>query len=110
MKQGINVRINIVGFAVADRKTAAQFRQWSIAGGGGYFDAQNAASLNDAFSRAVKPRFEVVDAQKQVVADGLVGGEPVKVLPGEYTVRLKGAPGPSRPATVRPSATTNVDF
>jgi hypothetical protein len=110
MKQGINVRINIVGFAVDDRKTAAQFRQWSTAGGGGYFDARNAASLNEAFSQAVKPGFEIVDARKRVVADGLVGGEPVKVLPGEYTVRLKGATDASRPATVRPSATTNVDF
>ncbi|HEX5098692.1 MAG TPA: VWA domain-containing protein, partial [Polyangiaceae bacterium] len=53
MKQGINVRINIVGFAVDDRKTAALFRQWSTAGGGAYFDARNAASLDSAFSQAV---------------------------------------------------------
>jgi hypothetical protein len=110
MKQGINVRINIVGFAVDDRKTAALFRQWSSAGGGGYFDAQNAASLDQAFSLAVRPRFEIVDAQKKVVADGLVGGEPVKVIPGKYQVRLQGAPGRSQSATVRANATTNVDF
>jgi len=110
MKQGINVRINIVGFAVDDRKTAALFRQWSSAGGGGYFDAQNAASLDEAFSLAVKPRFEIVDAQKRVVAEGLVGGEPVNVLPGKYTVRLKGSRGRSHSATVSPNATTNVDL
>jgi hypothetical protein len=110
MKQGINVRINIVGFAVDDRKTAARFRQWSSAGGGGYFDARNAASLDSAFSQAVRPGFEIVDAQKKVVADGLVGGEPVKALPGKYTVRIKGAATRSQSVTVQPNATTNVDL
>lgn len=110
MKQGINVRINIVGFAVDDRKTAALFRQWSSAGGGGYFDAQNAASLDQALALAVKPRFEIIDAQKAVVAEGLVGGEPVSVLPGIYTVRLKGAPARSKSATVRPNATASVEL
>jgi hypothetical protein len=110
MKQVDNVRVNIVGFAVDDRKTAALFRQWASAGGGGYFDAQNAASLDEAFSLAVKPRFEVVDAQKRVVGEGLVGGEPVSVLPGKYMVRLKGARGRSQSATVVPNATTNVSF
>ena len=110
MKQGINVRINIVGFALDDRKTAALFRQWASAGGGGYFDARNAASLDSAFSQAVKAGFEIVDAQKRVIAAGLVGGDPVKVLPGKYTVRLQGAAARSQSATVQPNATTNVDF
>ncbi|HWP04944.1 MAG TPA: VWA domain-containing protein [Polyangiaceae bacterium] len=110
MKQGIDVRINIVGFAVDDQKTVALFRQWSSAGGGDYFDARNAASLESAFSQAVKPGFEIIDAQKKVVATGLVGDEPVKVLPGKYTVRLKGAATRSQSVTVKPSATTNVGF
>lgn len=110
MKQGINVRVNIVGFAVDNRATAALFRQWSTAGGGTYFDARNAASLESAFAQAVKPGFEIVDAQKKVIADGLVGGDAVKVLPGKYTVRLKGAGGRSQAATVQPNATTTVDF
>jgi hypothetical protein len=110
MKQGINVRLNIVGFAVDDRKTAALFRQWSSAGGGTYFDARSAASLDAAFTQAVKPGFEVVDAQKKVIAEGLVGGEPVMVLPGQYTVRLKGGASRSQSATVRAHATTNIDL
>jgi hypothetical protein len=31
-------------------------------------------------------------------------------LPGKYLVRLLGAPGRSQSATVRPNATTNVNF
>jgi hypothetical protein len=41
-------------------------------------------------SQAMRPRFEVVDAQGTVVAEGLAGAEPVRVLPGTYTVRLAG--------------------
>ncbi len=110
VKQGVTVRINIVGFAVDDRKTAARFRQWASAGRGDYFDARNAASLDSAFSQAVKPGFEIVDTHKNVIADGVVGGEPVKVLPGKYTVRLKGTSSREQSAVVQPNATTNVDF
>jgi len=110
VKQGTHVRVNIVGFAVDDRKTAARFRQWASASGGDYFDARNGASLDAAFSQAVKPGFEIVDAQKNVIADGVVGGEPVKVLPGKYTVRLKGTSSRAQSAVVQPNATTNVDF
>jgi len=110
MKLGINVRVNIVGFAVENRATAALFRQWSTAGGGAYFDARNAASLDAAFSQAVKPGFEIVDAQKKVIADGVVGGDPVKVLPGQYTVRLKNGGARSQSATVQPGATATVDL
>jgi hypothetical protein len=55
----------------------------------------------------VKARFEIVDVQKKVVADGLVGGEPVSVLPGEYTVRVKGR---SVSVTVQPKKTSNVSL
>ena len=110
VKQGINVRVNIIGFAVDNRATAALFRQWSTAGGGSYFDARNAASLDSAFSQAVKPGFEILDTQKKVIADGLVGGDPVKVLPGKYTVRLKGGSSRTQSATVQPGTTTTVGF
>ena len=109
MKRGIGTRINIVGFAVDDRKTAASFRQWSSAGAGSYFDAKDAAGLNQAFSLALRPRFEVLDAKNQIVADELVGSEPVSVLPGKYTVRLK-ASKQSQSVTVQPKQTATVQL
>ena len=89
-KAGTAVRVNIVGLAIDDAKLAATFQHWADAGSGAYFDAQGAAALNDAMSQAMRPRFEVVDAQGIVVAEGLAGAEPVRVLPGTYTVRLAG--------------------
>ena len=89
-KAGTTVRVNIVGFAIDDAKLAATFRHWADAGSGAYFDAQGAAALNEAMAKAMRPTFEVVDAQGKVVGEGLAGGEPVRVLPGNYTVRLAG--------------------
>ena len=84
------MRVNIVGFAIDDAKLAATFRHWADAGSGAYFDAQGAAALNEAMAKAMRPGFEVVDAQGAIVGEGLAGGEPVRVLPGNYTVRLAG--------------------
>ena len=89
-KAGATVRVNIVGLAIDDAQLAATFKHWADAGSGAYFDAQGAAALNDAMAKAMRPGFEVVDAQGVVVAEGLAGGEPVRVAPGTYTVRLAG--------------------
>jgi hypothetical protein len=107
---GVNVRVNIVGFAVDDAKVAATFRQWSETGNGMYFDAQDAAGLNEGLAASVRPAFQVRDAKNQVVADGLAGGEAIPLLPGLYTVSLKGQKGHVQHVTVRPKQTTSVQF
>jgi hypothetical protein len=108
-KSGISVRVNIVGFAVDEPALAATFRRWTDAGGGMYFDAKDAAGLSSALSLAVRPGFEVVDAQGRVLAAGLVGGEPVPVTPGEHSVRLKGQKAAQK-VTVRERETAAVKF
>lgn len=107
---GLAVRVNIVGFALDDERTKSALELWSEAGGGSYFDARDAQSLSDAFSRAVKPSFEIADASKHVVARGSVAGDPVRLLPGTYSVSLKGSQAPARSVTVRPRETTTVQF
>ena len=109
-KSGTTVRVNIVGLAIDDAKLAETFKHWADAGGGTYFDAKGAEALNDAMSKAMRPTFEVVDAQGAVVAEGLAGGDPVRVMPGSYTVRLAGRNGAGQSATVRAQEKTAVKF
>ena len=109
-KTGTSVRINIVGFAIDDAKLAAAFRHWSDTGDGAYFDAKDAAGLGAAMLQALQPGYEIVNAQNRVIADGVAGGEPVKVLPGNYTARLKGQNGKSQAVTVKAKETTAVKF
>ncbi len=109
-KNGVDVRINIVGFAVDDAHIAEAFRLWSKAGGGAYFDARDAAGLDKAVGLALAPGFEIVDGDEHVVVSGVVGGESVAVMPGSYSVRLKGQSGRGQPLTVREKETTTVQL
>ena len=109
-KAGTSVRVNIVGLAIDDAKLAQTFKHWADAGGGAYFDAQGAAALNDAMAKAMRPTFEVVDAQGAVVAEGLAGGDAVRVMPAHYTVRLAGRKGVTQSVTVRAKEKASVKF
>jgi hypothetical protein len=109
-KAGIGTRVSIVGFALEDEKLASTFRRWADAGGGAFFDAKDAAGLDKSLTEAMRPGFEVVNAQGQVLASGIVGGEPVQVPAGNHTVRLKGRANASRPAVVKAKETANVVF
>jgi len=107
-QKGVDVRVNIVGFAVDDAKLASTFKLWSRAGDGSYFDARDAAGLTRALTLALAPAYDLVDSSGGVVASGIVGGEPVSVMPGECTVRAKGAGGRQLPVSVRSKQTSTV--
>ncbi|HKS55021.1 MAG TPA: vWA domain-containing protein [Steroidobacteraceae bacterium] len=109
-KAGTKVRVNIVGLAIDDANLAATFRHWADAGNGMYFDTQGAAALNEAMAKAMRPSFEIVNAQGAVVGEGLAGGDPVRVMPGAYTVRLAGGTGTSQSVTVKAKEKSTVKF
>ena len=106
-KASATTRVSIVGFAIDDEKLAAAFRHWSDLGAGMYFDAKDATGLSKALSQALQPTFEIVNAQGVVVAEGLAGGDPVKVAPGSYTARIKGTTR-SQNVTVKATETASV--
>jgi hypothetical protein len=106
-KAGIATRVSIVGFALEDEKLAATFRRWADAGGGAFFDAKDAAGLDKSLTEAMRPGFQVVNAQGEVLASGIAGGDAVQVPAGNHTVRLKGS---SKAAVVNPKETTTVTF
>jgi hypothetical protein len=109
-KAGIGTRVSIVGFALDDEKLATTFRRWSDAGGGTFFDAKDAAGLDRSLTEALRPGFEVVNAQGQVLASGLAGGEAVQVPAGNHTVRIKGRANATKPVTVKSKETAAVVF
>jgi hypothetical protein len=107
-KAGIGTRVSIVGFALDDQQLASTFRRWSDLGGGAFFDAKDAAGLERSLDAALRPGFEVINAQGQVLASGIVGGEPVSAPAGEHTVRVKGRSDAGKPVTVKPKETASV--
>lgn len=90
--QGIDVRVNIVGFAVEDEALKKEFEEWARVGGGQFFDASGADDLGAAIAAALQPPFEVRDDAGAVVGLGVVGGQVVRVSPGTYTVEVLSEP------------------
>jgi Mg-chelatase subunit ChlD len=87
---GVDVRVDIVGFAVDEVVLEDTFREWARLGGGSYFDANDGEQLRKAMRDALQPSFEVLAGAK-VVATGAVNGEAVALPVGSYRVRLRGS-------------------
>jgi hypothetical protein len=83
---GVDVQVNIVGFALDDEALKSTFRRWARLGNGTYFDATNAEELDEAIARAVQAPFRVYDAAGELVASGTVDGGSVRLPPGSYRV------------------------
>jgi hypothetical protein len=105
---GIDVELDVVGFAVDSPASGRTFEKWAGLGGGRYYEARDAGTLDTAVRAAMTEHFDVVDASGAVVASGDVGGPAVSVPPGHYVVRLRGEPRISAAADVAPSSTTNA--
>lgn len=87
---GFDVRVNIVGFAINELELKEQFESWARIGNGRYIEAHDKAELGDAMRRSLEVPFEVLSGD-EVVAIGVVNGQPLDLLPGAYRVRLLGS-------------------
>ena len=86
---GIDIRVNIVGFAIDEYALRKSFESWAQLGNGAYIDVQNADDLQDAISQAVNAPFEIVDSTDNVIATGTTNGDAVSLPVGSYKIRLR---------------------
>lgn len=91
-KKGLDVRVNIVGFAIGDAGLEERFASWAELGGGRYFRAQDREGLSDALREALRSPFDVYDRAGHRVAGGTVGGEAVALEPGTYRIEVRANP------------------
>ncbi len=97
--KGLDVRVNIVGFALDQAGLKASFERLAELGGGAFF-AAGAEDLAPALRQALAVPFEVKDASGAVVARGTVGGDEIELPSGEYMVHTPHAGGLSQRVTV----------
>ena len=90
--RGIEISLNIVGFAIDDNALEAQFESWAELGGGRYFSADSQEGLSDSLEKALQIPFTVYDTSGSVVGQGVVGGEPLEVEQGFYRVVVQTSP------------------
>jgi len=88
-EQGIDVRVNIVGFAIDDQSLKQSFKLWAELGDGDYFDASGAEQLSQSLASALQIPFDIFNGQGQKVAEGLVGGPAVAIPAGTYEIRTR---------------------
>ncbi|WP_263721655.1 VWA domain-containing protein [Albidovulum sediminicola] len=100
---GLDIRVNIVGFAIDDAVLAQTFAGWAQAGGGSYFDAGSAEALAEAISGALTPRFDIVrhhiDGTQELVGR-ISPGEDVIVPAGQLEI-IPRAVASGAPITVK---------
>ncbi|MCB1661072.1 MAG: VWA domain-containing protein [Pseudomonadales bacterium] len=87
---GYKVQVNIVGFAIDELMLRETFQEWARLGNGRYFDAPNAAQLAESLRQSMELSYEVIDQDNHLVGAGIVGGPPIKLLPGNYRLKLLG--------------------
>jgi Mg-chelatase subunit ChlD len=105
-KQGFDVELDVVGFAIDSPAVGKTFARWAKLGGGQYVQSTDASTLDQALTRALRQSFEVVDDRAAIICTGVVGGEPVVLPAGRYTVRLRNQPTASTRVEIKPAVLT----
>lgn len=91
--QGLDVRVDIVGFALADAKDKRDMEAAAARGGGRFFDAQDRGALANAIAEALAMPFEVFDGRERSIAKGLTGQQGATLYQGNYSVVVRTATG-----------------
>jgi hypothetical protein len=86
--QGLDVHINIVGFAINSPKLRAELAQWASLGHGTSFNASNASGLASGIDQALTAPYRVFDSSGKQVATGVVGGPAIGLPSGVYRVEV----------------------
>jgi len=92
--KGIKIRLNIVGFALAEAAVRAEMDRVAKITGGKFYDAQNAKGLRQAIQQSLAVPYEVQDVAGTKVAGGLTGETAISVPEGMYTVSVNAAGTP----------------
>lgn len=87
-QQGVDMRIEVVGLAVADTETKRQLDSIATLARGRYRAAKDAPELKAALADAVRLAFTVED-QSGMVARGMVGAERLCLEPGKYRINVR---------------------
>lgn len=107
--QGVDVRLNIVGFHIDEIGLQGEFERFAALGGGEYFDSHDGDELADGLIAALAADFQVLDVGGNVVASGRVDGDAVTLDPGRYELLIQSDRGTeSRKITIEPQGRVEV--
>lgn len=85
---GLDLQVNIVGFDIKEVDARKQLEAIAASTGGIYLDAKDSEQLLDSLEQTLQVEFVLLDEQGEIKARGVVGGEPVEIIEGTYTLML----------------------
>ncbi len=88
-RQRADVRIEVIGVAIADAATKRRLQTIATLTRGRYYAAKDAPELKVALAVALRLAFSVEDQSGNRVARGMVGGERLCLVPGNYRVTVR---------------------
>ena len=109
-RSGVDVHVNIVGFALDQKSIKKQLAAWAKAGHGSYYDSTGTSDLNQAVAQAVSAPYRVLDESGKVVATGTVNGAALQLKPGTYTVEVLTDPQITFTAVVTSGSTLELSL
>jgi hypothetical protein len=88
---GVDLRLDIVGFAVAAKKVQQDLTTFAQATSGRFYTAQSGSALAQALIVATIDRlpYRVYDASGKQVASGEAGDPALELPPGDYKIAIK---------------------
>lgn len=101
---GVQIRLNIVGFALGDERLKADLARLAEKTKGRFIAADDAGSLRDAIEQSMSVPFDVLDAAGAQVATGMTGRQEVSLPEGIYRVVVHAADKPIELPAVRITA------
>ncbi|WP_144439689.1 VWA domain-containing protein [Halomonas chromatireducens] len=98
IEEGVDVRLNIVGFHIDEVGLQAEFERFAAQGGGEYFDSHDGDELIAGLSQALAATWRVLDSDGSEVARGRVDDVPIALDVGEYELLVETQSGEWRQA------------
>jgi hypothetical protein len=83
---GLELKVHIVGFDIKEAEGREELESIARSTGGRYVDAASADELMGALGQTLKLEYVVLDSSGKEVARGTVGGGPVRLSAGVYTL------------------------
>ena len=108
-ESGIELKLHIVGFDIKEAEARAELEAIAKSTEGTYLDAKDSQELLSSLEQTLTIEFEILDEKGQVKTKGTVGGEPLRLMEGSYTLRLLVEPEPfEAEITVKPGQKTKI--
>ncbi|MCW8861984.1 MAG: VWA domain-containing protein [Rhodospirillales bacterium] len=90
--QGLDLRVNVVGFEIGESETRAFLKKVAEASGGRYFSASSTAELKQSLGDALSARFSIRDGNGERLAEGSVGDAALSVPSGAFEITVETEP------------------